>query len=105
MQNARGGVFLFRLRGVTGAAADEYNLNAVDCNASVTVARRSSISVSGPAAGGKRKMVFRGLPRACWDFLCFLDKGNSILYMVDIKGEKGFFGNQIEPGLLGIFFF
>jgi len=30
---------------VTGAAADEYNLNVVDCNASVT--RRSSISVSG----------------------------------------------------------
>ena len=61
---------------VTGAAADEYNLNVVDCNASVTVARRSStgISVSGgwgvpPAAGGKRKMVFRGLPRACWEFL------------------------------------
>ena len=27
---------------VTGAAADEYNLNVVDCNASVTVARRSS---------------------------------------------------------------
>jgi len=22
-----------------------------------------------PAAGGKRKMVFRGLPRACWEFL------------------------------------
>ena len=58
---------------VTGAAADEYNLNVVDCNASVTVARRSSISVSGglgvpPAAGGKRKMVFRGLPRASWKF-------------------------------------
>ncbi len=32
---------------VTGAAEDEYNLNVVDCNASVTVARRSSISVSG----------------------------------------------------------
>jgi len=32
---------------VTGAAADEYNLNVVDCNTSVTVARRSSISVSG----------------------------------------------------------
>jgi hypothetical protein len=32
---------------VTGAAADEYNLNVVDCNASVTVAHRSSISVSG----------------------------------------------------------
>ena len=31
---------------VTGAAADEYNLNVVDCNASVTVARRY-ISVSG----------------------------------------------------------
>ena len=30
---------------VTGAAADEYNLNVVDCNTSVTVARRS-ISVS-----------------------------------------------------------
>ena len=33
--------------GGTGAAADEYNLNVVDCNASVTVARRSSMSVSG----------------------------------------------------------
>jgi hypothetical protein len=32
---------------VTGAATDEYNLNVVDCNASVTVPRRSSISVSG----------------------------------------------------------
>ena len=31
---------------VTGVAADEYNLNVVDCNASVTVARLSSISVS-----------------------------------------------------------
>ena len=29
---------------VTGAAADEYNLNVVDCHASVTVARRSSHS-------------------------------------------------------------
>jgi hypothetical protein len=37
---------------VTGeAAADEYNLNVVDCNASVTVARRSSISVSGGLEG------------------------------------------------------
>jgi hypothetical protein len=42
---------------VTGAAADEYNLNVVDCNASVTVARRSSISQWGSGAGGKRKMV------------------------------------------------
>ena len=34
---------------VTGAAADEYNLNVVDCDASVTVARPvlSSILVSG----------------------------------------------------------
>jgi len=31
---------------VTGAAADEYNLNVVDCNASVTVARRSSTGIS-----------------------------------------------------------
>ena len=30
---------------VTGAAADEYNLNVVDCDASVTVPRLSSISV------------------------------------------------------------
>jgi len=38
---------------VTGAAADEYNLNVVDCHASVTLARRSSISVSGgPSLGG-----------------------------------------------------
>ena len=22
-----------------------------------------------PAAGGKRKLVFRGLPRACWEFI------------------------------------
>ena len=36
---------------VTGAAADEYNLNVVDCNASVTVACRSSISVSGGLGG------------------------------------------------------
>ena len=27
--------------------------------------------MAGPAAGGKRKMVFRGLPRACWEFSCF----------------------------------
>jgi hypothetical protein len=33
------------------AAADEYNLNVVDCNASVTVARLSSISVSGGLGG------------------------------------------------------
>ncbi len=44
---------------VTWADTDEYNLNVVDCNTSVTVARRSSISVSGgrvwgvpPAAAG-----------------------------------------------------
>ena len=38
---------------VTGEGADEYNLNVVDCNASVTVARRSSraISVSGGLGG------------------------------------------------------
>jgi hypothetical protein len=36
---------------VTGAAADEYNLNVVDCDASVTVARLSSISVSGGLGG------------------------------------------------------
>ena len=30
---------------VTGAAADEYNLNVVDCDASVTVPRLSSIPV------------------------------------------------------------
>ena len=61
---------------VTGAAADEYNLNGVDCTASVTVARPAVLNLSQwgsggvpPAAGGKRKMVFRGLPRACWEFL------------------------------------
>ena len=42
---------------VTGAAADEYNLNVVDCNASVTVARPAVFHLSGvlPAAGGKRE--------------------------------------------------
>jgi hypothetical protein len=37
---------------VTGAAADEHNLNVVDCNASVTVARRSFKFISGLARGG-----------------------------------------------------
>jgi len=37
--------------GAAAPAADEYNLNVVDCNASVTVARRSSISVSGGLGG------------------------------------------------------
>ena len=40
----------------TGAAADEYNLNVVDCNASVTVARRSSISVSGGLGGNPSRL-------------------------------------------------
>ena len=74
---------------VTGAAADEYNLNVVDCNASVTVARRSrsSISVSGGLGGtvtpirrrfwyfggfgGKRaseRCVWFSVPRTCWEF-------------------------------------
>ncbi len=26
------------------------------------------VHTSGPAAGGKREMVFRGLPRSCWEF-------------------------------------
>ena len=43
---------------VTGAAADEYNLNVVDCNVSVTVARRSSISVSGGLGGTVTVTVF-----------------------------------------------
>ena len=39
---------------VTGAAADEHNLNVVDCDASVTVPRLSSIPVLkwGSASGG-----------------------------------------------------
>jgi hypothetical protein len=45
---------------VTGAAADEYNLNVVDCNASVTVARRSSISVSGGLGGTPSLGLRRG---------------------------------------------
>ena len=61
---------------VTGAAADEYNLNVVDCNAlSLSHAGLPSQSVGvwgvPPAAGGKRKMVFRGLPRASWKFFFF----------------------------------
>ena len=69
-------------------AADEYNLNVVDCNAlSLSHAGLPSQSVGvwgvPPAAGGKRtaggkrKMVFRGLPRACWEFFVFFsDKGS-----------------------------
>ena len=36
---------------VTGAAADEYNLNVVDCNASVTVARPAVLNLSQWARG------------------------------------------------------
>ena len=43
-------VWVLRIR-FNDSAADEYNLNVVDCNASVTVARRSSISVSGGLGG------------------------------------------------------
>ena len=44
---------------VTGAAADEHNLNVVDCNASVTVARLSStgISVSGGITPSRRRCL------------------------------------------------
>jgi hypothetical protein len=63
---------------VTGAAADEYNLNVtpvVDCNASVTVqvARRSYISVSG--SGQSRARGSGGYPgplaAAFCDFVTF----------------------------------
>jgi len=37
---------------VTGAAADEYNLNVVDCNASVTVARPEVLNLSQWGSGG-----------------------------------------------------
>jgi hypothetical protein len=39
---------------VTGAAADEYNLNVVDCNASVTVARPAVLNLSQWGSGGYR---------------------------------------------------
>ena len=75
---------------VTGADSDEYNLNVVDCNASVTVARPEVLNLSQWGSGGypqppeanthlglqvchraaqnfcENLMVFRGLPRACW---------------------------------------
>ena len=38
---------------VTGAAADEHNLNVVDCDASVTVPRLSSIPVLKWGSGGR----------------------------------------------------
>ena len=39
-------------RPVTGAAADEYKLNVVDCNASVTVARPEVLNLSQWGSGG-----------------------------------------------------
>jgi hypothetical protein len=45
---------------VTGAAADEYNLNVVDCDESVTVARQSQTSISVSGAGAWA----RGVPPA-----------------------------------------
>jgi hypothetical protein len=35
----------------------------------------SLISIQYSVIGGKRKMVFRGLPRACWEFLFFRHQG------------------------------
>ena len=42
---------------VTGAAADEYNLNVVDCHASVTVVPSQSVGIWGlpPVAGSNRE--------------------------------------------------
>ena len=37
---------------VTGASADEYNLNVVDCNTSVTVARPAVFNLSQWGSGG-----------------------------------------------------
>ena len=54
---------------VTGAAADEYNLNVVDCNASVTVARLSSISVSGGLGGTPSLGLRRSYSAVCVECL------------------------------------
>ena len=49
---------------VTGAAADEYNLNVVDCDASVTVPCLSSIPVLKWGSGGTPSLVTQpGPPR------------------------------------------
>jgi len=50
---------------VTGAAADEYNLNVVDCNSSVTVARPEVLNLSQWGSGGYPQLwtleyLFRG---------------------------------------------
>ena len=42
---------------VTGAAADEYNLNVVDCNASVTVARPEVLNLNQWGSGGYPRVV------------------------------------------------
>jgi hypothetical protein len=67
---------------VTGAVADEYNLNVVDCNASVTVARRSSISVSGglgqPPEANVKDNGFPWPPPVWEVFLPILERYNLI---------------------------
>ena len=83
-------------------AADEYNLNVVDCNAlSLSHAGLPSQSVGvwgvPPAAGGKRtaggkrKMVFRGLPRASWKFILFfaLHLGKTGVSVVEEEKFRG----------------
>jgi hypothetical protein len=64
---------------VTGAAADEYNLNVVICNASVTVARPAVLNLSQWGPGG-----YPQPPEA------------------NVKDVYGF--PWPPPGLLGIFF-
>jgi len=105
MQNARGGVFLFRLRGVTGAAADEYNLNVVDCNASVTVARRSSISVSGaqpPEANVKWFSV--ASPGPAGIFCVFSTRVTQFYIWWTLRARRVSLETMIEPGPAGNFF-
>ena len=43
---------------VTGAATDGYNLNVVDCNASVTVARPAVLNLRQRGSGGYPQPVF-----------------------------------------------
>ena len=65
-------------RPVTGAAADEHNLNVVDCNASVTVARPAVLNLSQWGSGGYPQPPEANLnPGPAGNFFLFLSKYRS----------------------------
>ena len=74
---------------VTGAAADEYNLNVVDCNASVTVARPAVLNLSQWGSGYPQPPEANVIDRSIV-LLLFLQKQNlaTAIYLFGLGTRK-----------------